>query len=197
MNPLVTKLPTALKVDGEIYPIHSDYRTCLKIMLAFEDKELSIFEKQSVMLRCIFGDNIPENTAEALRLAVKFLNCGEESNTNEEPVTQQCGRLYSFDKDAQYILTAINQTHGINLERENPHWWLFVYMFMDLKEDCFFNRILYLRRQKQKGKLTPDEQKTWYEMRDILDLESENPAESDDNLNEFLTALNGGIVLEK
>ena len=70
-------------------------------------------------------------------------------------------------------------------------------MFMDLKEDCFFNRILYLRRQKQKGKLTPDEQKTWYEMRDILDLESENPAESDDNLNEFLTALNGGIVLEK
>lgn len=191
MNPLVTKLPTALKVDGTIYPIHSDYRTCLKIMLAFEDKTLSIFEKQSVMLSLLYGENIPPNVGEAMRMAVKFLNCGEES-TNEESVATKSGRLYSFEKDAQYILTAVNQTHGINLERENPHWWLFVYMFMDLKEDCFFNRILYLRQQKQKGKLTAEERKTWNEMRDILELSSENPVDSDENLNQFLNELNGG-----
>ena len=45
MNPLIDTLPTAVKVDGEVFPIHSDYKTCLKIMLAFEDRELNIFEK--------------------------------------------------------------------------------------------------------------------------------------------------------
>jgi len=65
-------------------------------------------------------------------------------------------------------------------------------MFMDLKEDCFFNRILYLRSQKQKGKLTPDERKTWDKMRDVLELETENPADADENLQAFLQELNGG-----
>ncbi len=191
MNPLIDTLPTAVRVDGEVFPIHADYKTCLKIMLAFEDRELNLFEKQSVMLTLLFGERIPENTAEALRLAVKFLNCGEESS-EKESVTEHCGRLFSFEKDAQYILTAVNQTHGVNLERENPHWWKFVYMFMDLKEDCFFNRILYLRSQKQKGKLTPDERKTWDKMRDVLELETENPADADENLQAFLQELNGG-----
>ena len=191
MNPLVTKLPTALNVDGTIYPIRSDYRNCLKIMLAFEDQALCDLEKQSIMLSLLYGENIPPNIGEAARMAVKFLNCGEESE-NKGSVAHSCGRLYSFEKDAPYILTAINKTHGVNLERENPHWWMFVYMFMDLKEDCFFNRILYFRQQKQKGKLTAEEYKTWNELRDILELSSENPVDFDENLNQFLTELNGG-----
>lgn len=191
MNPLIDAFPTAVKIDGGVFPIHADYKTCLKIMLAFEDRELNLFEKQSVMLSLLYGENIPENTAEALRLAVKFLNCGEVSE-EKGSVTGDCGRLFSFEKDAQYILTAVNQTHGVNLECENPHWWAFVYMFMDLKEDCFFNRILYLRSQKQKGKLTPDERKTWDKMRNILELENANPVDTDENLNTFLEELNGG-----
>lgn len=191
MNPLIEKLPSALRVDGKVCPIRADYRTALKIMLAFEDKELSDFEKQAVMLSLLY-EEIPENTAEACRMAVKFLNCGEES-ANEESVVSNCGRLFSFEKDAKFILTAINQTHGVNLERENPHWWMFVYMFMDLKEDCYFNRILYLRRQKQKGKLTHEEQKIWNASKEILGLDYENQADDDENLNTFLEQLNGGI----
>lgn len=190
MNVLINKLPTALKVDGEIYKINSDYRTCLKIMLAWEDKELSPLEKQVVMLKLLYKNKIPQNTSEACKLAVKFLNCGEEEK--EESVTGNCGRLYSFEKDAKFILTAINQTHGINLERENPHWWIFVFMFTDLKEDCFFQRILYLRRQKQLGKLTKDERKIWNSMPDVLDLDYGNPTDDDENMQEFLSKLNGG-----
>lgn len=42
------------------------------------------------------------------------------------------------------------------------------------------------------GKLTPDERKTWDKMRDILELETENPVDTDENLNAFLQELNGG-----
>lgn len=190
MNVLIDKLPIALKVAGDTYKINSDYRTCLKIMLAWEDKELSVLEKQAVMLALLYGDNIPQNSVEACKMAIKFLNCGEVQNG--ESVTANCGRLYSFEKDAKFILTAINQTHGINLEKENPHWWMFVYMFMDLKEDCYFQKILYLRRQKQAGKLTKEERKIWSSSREILELDFCNPTDNDENMQEFLSVLNGG-----
>lgn len=190
MNALVNHFPTSVKVNGEIYKINSDYRTCLKILLAFEDNELSNTEKQWIMLNLLYGENIPSDITAACRIAVKFLNCGEEEN--EESVTGNCGRLYSFDKDARYILTAINQTHGINLENENPHWWMFVYLFMDLKEDCYFQKILYLRRQKKLGKLTKEEREIWNASREILELDEKNPVDDDENMQEFMKALNGG-----
>lgn len=190
MNVLVNHFPTAVKVNGEIYKINADYRTCLKIILAFEDSELSNAEKQWIMLKLFYGENIPPDISAACKTAVKFLNCGEEET--EESVTGNCGRLYSFEKDAKFILTAINQTHGINLEQENPHWWMFVYMFMDLTEDCYFQKILYLRRQKKLGKLTKEEREIWNASREILELKENNSVDNDENMQEFLNALNGG-----
>jgi len=83
MNPLIDTLPTAVRVDGEVFPIHADYKTCLKIMLAFEDRELNLFEKQSVMLTLLFGERIPENTAEALRLAGEFFKYGDNISVKQ------------------------------------------------------------------------------------------------------------------
>lgn len=68
-----------------------------------------------------------------------------------------------------YIRAAIQKTHGVNL-RECPdmHWWKFIDMFMDLDETCVFSRMLQLRSQHSKGKLTKEEKKLWNSMKDIL-----------------------------
>lgn len=189
MNILIEQLPTAVEIDGDIYELNTDFRTCLSIILAYEDPELTINEKHGIMLELLYKE-IPDDVDEACRLGVKFLNCGENQQ-NEPDSDDGIGRLYSFDQDAKYIYSAIKQSHDIDLEEvEYLHWWKFSYMFLDLKEDCFFNRLIHLRRQKKLGKLTKDERELYNKIKDILDLPEVRTAEKQSIADEFMRLLN-------
>lgn len=189
MTVLDGPLPQWVEIDGREVPVNSDYRVCLRIMEAFEDDALTAAEKQAVMLELLYPE-LPVNIAEACRQAVWFLNGGEEDapgQTHGAPPP----RRYSFTKDARFIFTAILQTHGVDLEKvEYLHWWKFCYLFMDLREDCFFSRIVYYRTQRDKGKLTPEEREYCEAIRDILDLP--RPPEDTAVEDEFLRLLRGG-----
>lgn len=193
MNLLTDVLPKAFLIDGAKYPINWDFRTALRIMEIYEDKELALIEQQELMLELLLG-TIPQNVERALQLCVTFLNCGEEPPTDEEATeTAPSERLFSFSKDANYIFTAINQTHGIDLSNvDDMHWWKFCFLFQDISEDCFFSRLIYLRKQKNADKLTKEEKK-WYEsIKSIVDIGDDILAD-DDNSNEFMALLNSEV----
>ena len=168
---LTDTFPTAVRINGECYPVRSDFRTGLKIMEAFEDTRLTAQEKQAVMLDLLFP-NIPPDIGAAMRAAVKFLDCGR--TREEEPPG---GRVYSFTKDAQYIYSAVLQTYGVDLQTADMHWWKFVAMFGDLSEDTTFEKIRIMRDRHNRGKLTKEEQAAWAECRELLDLEYDGPDE--------------------
>ena len=187
MNVLTERLPTAIEIDGQEYEINADFRNCLNIILAFEDPELTAMEKKVVMLQLLYKE-IPQNIAEAGRLGVKFLDCGVEQKKELPP--EDTRRVFSFIKDAQYIYTAIKQTHGIDLEDvEYLHYWKFCYMFQDIKEDCFFSNILYYRNQRNKGKLTKEEREYCAKIHDILELPQNEDKEVVKAKSEFLQLL--------
>lgn len=189
MNILTDQLSTAVEIDGEIYELDTDFRTCLTIIMAFEDMELTNYEKQMVMLELLYKE-IPENTREACRLAVKFLDCGEDPETKISH-DDGSGRLYSFNQDAKYIYSAIKQSHGVDLETvDYLHWWKFSYMFLDLREDCFFNKLIHLRRQKNLGKLTKEEKELYYRIQDIVDIPEVSSVEEQRTADEFMRQLN-------
>lgn len=194
MNILIDKFPTKTEIDGKIYELNTDFRNCLQIILAYEDNELNEYEKAEVMLELLFGkDNIPENTDVALAKSILFLDCGEEKKITEN--SSKGSRIYSFTKDAKYIYSAIKQTHNIDLETiEYLHWWKFVYLFLDLDKECFFSQMLYLRGQKQKGKLTKEEKELYLKLMDILELDQDNSfnEEEQEQINKFNRLLNGG-----
>lgn len=191
MNILTEQLPTAVEIDGTVYELNTDFRTCLTSILAFEDPELTNFEKQMVMLQLLYKE-IPGNLQGACRLAVKFLNCGDDQQV-ESGHDDGVGRLYSFEQDAKYIYSAIKQSHGVDLEAvDNLHWWKFSYMFLDIKEECFFNRLIQLRRQLKLGKLTKEERELYYRIQDIVDLPVLYTAEERSGIDEFMKLLNGG-----
>ncbi|MGX8711627.1 MAG: Gp15 family bacteriophage protein [bacterium] len=150
MNVLIDGLPTAVEIDGQEYELNTDYHVGLRIMTAFEDPDLTGFEKQAVMLQLLYPI-IPPDTRRASELAVKFLNCGQESKQGDDEA--DATRYYSWSQDARYIMAAIEQTYHIDLSTANLHWWRFSYMFLDLHEDCFFSRLIYLRKQKAKAVL--------------------------------------------
>lgn len=190
MNILTDQLPEAVEIDGEIYELNTDFRIGIEIMLAFEDPELTQPEKMLVMVTLLY-QQIPPNLNEACRLAVKFLNCGEDDR--QGPTEAAPDRLYSFGKDAKYIYSVIHQSHGVDLESVSYlHWWKFSYMFWDLAKECFFLELINLRKKRIKGKLTKEEQEYCNAIRDIIDLPQQSIPEESAAEEEFMRLLNLG-----
>lgn len=153
MNFLLDIMPQAVLVGGAAVPINTDFRVCLRIIQAMEDKRLMEHEKLTVMLTLLYPE-VPRDAALALRQGLKFLNLGCEAETQklrQPPV-------YSLEKDSTYIYTAFKSTFNIDLESVGYlHWWKFRSLFADLGRDCFFNTLISLRSRQYSGKLTDSE----------------------------------------
>lgn len=187
MNVLTDKFPTKIRVNNKVLKINPDFRNCIKIIEAFEDDELLNEEKVLILIKRLYVDEVSDNDIdEAYKKGIKFLDLGEEQKDEKE-----VPRIYSFKKDNAYIYTGIRQSHNIDLNSiDYLHWWNFVYLFMDIGQDCMFNQIIYYRKRKSEGKLTKDERKVYLSMLKILDLDySEEENEEDD---EFMRKLEGG-----
>ena len=161
MNILVDRLPTTIEIDGASYRIDADFRTCLRIIMAFEDSDLTLLEKNLLFYNNLFIDK-PEDVKAALEYGVVFLDCGkseEESNTNTGL------RVFSWNKDANLIYSAFQQTHGIDLNAvEFMHWWRFVALFMDMGSDTAFCNLVGLRQKVMTGKASKEERQAAREM---------------------------------
>lgn len=137
----------------------------MRIILAFEDNELTPQEK-AIILLTNFYRTLPNNTEYAVVKANEFLNGGKSDD--EETISSP--RLYSFSKDANFIYAAFRQTHGVDLNKDNLHWWIFLALFMDLGQDTTFCNLVSLRKRIKTGKASKEEKAAAREMGDILEV---------------------------
>ena len=192
MSILTDTLPVAVEIEGKEFAINTDFRECLKVVMAFEDDEITNFEKQMILLQVMYPVR-PDDTEKAIEMAVKFLDGGIESGleqSDEKPV-----RLFSWAKDANYIFAAFKQTHGIDLDIEKDmHWWKFVALFMDLGSETFFQNLIGLRKRIFSGKGSEDDYKAARELGHIFELgNSDNRTPEQVEMDEiFDRALKGG-----
>ena len=157
-------MPDAIAINDTEYKIDPDFRTCLKIILAFEDAELTPQEKQVILLSMLFLD-MPHDANQALEQAHIFLNGGTVTESDDEPL-----RLYSFAKDANMIFAAFRQTHGIDLQKANLHWHEFLALFMDLGSETTFCQLISLRKKIKTGKATKEERESAREIGELFDV---------------------------
>lgn len=137
----------------------------MRIILAFEDEELTPQEKQVILLSMLYPI-IPPDAQEAIKKANLFLSGGRINEEDEsEPM-----RLYSFSKDANFIYAAFKQTHGVDLQTAKLHWWQFLALFMDLGQDTTFCQLVGLRKRLRTGKATKEERAAAREMGEMIDL---------------------------
>jgi hypothetical protein len=165
LNILTDELPEEIIVNGKAYPVNYDFRSCLNVILAFEDLELTGREKNAVMLQCLYRE-MPDDLQAASEQAVLFLNGGKtgDGDSKDKP------RLYSFSKDADFIFAAFRQTHGIDLQSEEMHWYKFLALFMDLGADTTFSNLMGLRKRVKSGKATKEERQAAREMGELFDV---------------------------
>ncbi|MDY6867235.1 MAG: Gp15 family bacteriophage protein [Chloroflexota bacterium] len=168
-NILTDRPPESLTINGRTYSINGDFKTCLLIMLAFEDNELAVLEKQFIMLDNLFNEQIPEEDAEeAIEQAVWFLDCGQRSEDAEDG--KPSPRVYSFSKDDRLIYAAFRQTHGIDLVTADLHWWQFMSLFMDLGSETVFCSLVGLRKRVKTGRASKEERALALEMGSMFDV---------------------------
>lgn len=168
MNILIDGLPESIRVGNDDVLIVTDFRTCIRVMLAYEDNELTIDEKHVVLLNNMFYD-IPSDIVEAANAAITFLDGPQTSKQDEESITGK--RYYSFSKDSNFIFAAFKQTHSIDLDTADLHWWKFMALFMDIGSDTTFSNLVSLRKRVKDGKATKEERKMARELGDIFELE--------------------------
>ena len=58
---MIGQLPKSLSVNGIDYQIRTDYRVALTIFQAYNDLGLSPQEQALTCIKCLFGDNLPED----------------------------------------------------------------------------------------------------------------------------------------
>lgn len=187
MNLLISEAPTKIKVGDEICDIRYDYRTIIKTICALEDPILTNMEKEYILLNNIYK-KIPKDKVEASRLACKFIDGGEEFNSKKS----NSKRIYSFQKDGNYIFTGINSTHHIDLSTEKDlHWWKFLALFLDMDTECFFSELIYFRKRKIEGKLTKEEKKKYKEIQDLVEIDENKSIKFFNEKQQFLNELRG------
>lgn len=167
-NILIDQFPTAIMIDDKEISVNYDFRTGIRIILAFEDNTLTDFEKQTILLQNLYPNisDIP-NAEIAIKQGIKFLNGGKASKENDE---DEPLRLYSFAKDAELIFAAFKQTHGIDLDTADLHWWKFLALFMDLGAETAFCNLIGLRQRLKTGKATKEERQMARDMPGLIDL---------------------------
>lgn len=179
MGDYLTKgYPNKVCIEGMLYHIATDYRTCIKTICALEDNKLTHLEKQSVLLQLMY-DVCPTNKQEALTKAILFLNCGQEVSPTERK--SHGPRVYSFIYDDRYIFSAVDRVLLGRLSKGDfVHWWEFVMAFMEMPEDCVMSRIIYFRSRFHNGKLTKEEKQVYNENRSLFELPVELTAEEEE-----------------
>ncbi len=178
MNILTDELPESVTINNTEYQIDPDFRTCLNIILAFEDPELTPQEKQIILLSILFLD-MPPVTQETFEQANWFLNAGMSGESEDAPM-----RLYSFAKDSNFVFAAFRQTHGIDLRKTDLHWHEFLALFMDMGQETTFCQLTALRKRLKTGKATKEEKQFAYEHPEMIDI----PEMDDRTLEQKITA---------
>lgn len=170
---LIEQFPDAIEIDGEVFAVNADFRVGLQIMADFENPDFDQDEKAYLMLNRLYID-LPDDRdvqfyQKAMEKAAKFLNAGDESAQD----TEGKPRLYSFIKDARLIYSAFSQTHAVDLQTADMHWWRFLALFMDLGADTAFSSMVNLRKRYHDGKLTDEEKKLVAQLGDDFLLEQQ------------------------
>lgn len=165
---MIYGLPTSLEVNGIEYPIRTDFRDVLRVVLAMNDPNLTDQEKVYVCLYVLFEDfedMEKEDYEAAFKAASIFIDCGESHSVGKKKKQKP---VMDFEQDERLIIAAINRVAGKEIRSlDYLHWWTFIGYFMEIGE-CTYSTVLNLRKKKNEGKVLEGwEKEFWDQNKDI------------------------------
>jgi hypothetical protein len=133
--------PTKMEANGHIYPINTDYRYALACFRAINDCSITQRERYYAVQTILLGEDVLEEDEPILQKKIEtYLRCGKEENTSIDEIDMD------YFQDESLIRTSIKQVyHGLDIIKENIHWWEYNELISGLTEDSILNRVRDLR----------------------------------------------------
>lgn len=139
--------PEYVKINHKKIKINTDFRIALKCDEIAKNIEISDYERSLAIIYLLFGNegiNAHQSYEKLLELAIKYLSCGQEKTDNDKEQDMD------FVQDINLIKASFRSDYGINLDKEEMHWWEFNNLLNGLSNSefgncCILNRIRNLR----------------------------------------------------
>ena len=168
MNIILDPMPDFLEVGEQKISINTDFRTWIKFDEALFRSDKSMEERIYSALDICYGGKIPADINSAVRAAVGFYahkdmqteEIGENAQ-NEHANFTRGRQIYSFTHDAPLICAAFLAQYGIDLTKDNIHWWLFRALFEGLTDENKICKVMEIR-SIDLSKIKDKEQKAHY-----------------------------------
>lgn len=148
-NIILDRLPT----DYNGYLIRTSFRIGIQICLCLQDDEFDDNEKLGTALFLLYGNGMPD-VSEAVEGLEWFMSCGIKQNKSSNSKT-----LMYWDFDAPRIYSSFQSTYGIDLTKEDMHWFKFLAMLGSLDKDSALSKAMEIRdydMKDLKGKAKQD-----------------------------------------
>lgn len=163
--------PKYVKIKEKKYKINTDFRNALECQKIAMNNNIGDYERALAIIYKLFGNKGLENKEdweELLEKGTKFLSLGKEyqKNNNDDP-------NFDFEQDLDYIEASFISDYGIDLEKENMHWWKFYNLLNGLTENCVLNRVRYVRDFDISDIKDYKERKKWIEQKKAVSLKNE------------------------
>lgn len=140
------KCPEFIKVGDKQYKINTDFRVAIECNRIAQDETIGDYERALAIIYKLYGKdalNDFENHERIMKLTQKYLTCGKELESNEEPDMD-------FIEDMDYIEASFMSDYNIDLSDTNMDWYKFNNLMnglsnSELGDCCVLNRIRNLR----------------------------------------------------
>lgn len=135
MIKLHDRLPDSITVDGKRYKCNFDFRNVLKMLDVMQREDIYPDARDYLCVKCVCKARRNVRKVYAELCAVLF------------PAQPQDGgkRITSYEQDAGLIRAAFRQVYGIDLYRDNLHWFEFVELLQNLPEGNRYEEIIGIR----------------------------------------------------
>ena len=130
----MSEYPELITINDVDYEINSGYRYALACFSCINDPDLNEYARALGVIGILYKEE-PEDLHEALRMAIKYLQCGKEKTDSDQKPDMD------FQYDESYIKSSFMSDYRIDLDDTDMHWWKFSNLLHGLTDDCILNRV--------------------------------------------------------
>lgn len=138
-------LPAAVEIGGVSVKINPDFR----IGVSIETEMLQEHPDVEGLLKLFYSEEVPSQMEEAAEQMIRFYSYADDENEDgkeeKKAAVSSRKRLYDFSQDADALLSSFWQAYGIDLERDEIHWWKFRRLMFGLPADTPFMQRVHIR----------------------------------------------------
>ena len=160
-------LPSTVTISGIEYPIRTDFRTILEILVMLDDPDLTDADKTEALLR-MFYVNRPEDPKAALQAFTNFV----DPRHSQKGERKKQSPLIDWQQDFDLMVAPINHILGFECRAADYlHWRTFLAAYLEIPPESVFARVLRIREKLRTGKKLEKYERTWYSKnRDLVHL---------------------------